>query len=138
MKKELISREFQFKSLQKIIDAAVRFESHSAPPTPSFMNSEQATSMSIYPKTFGSTKLKPASLKILLSEKQPCPICRNFNRFFTSNCGQKDKKCSKGRLHKYLTCQKHGSKMIRHEPKPRGSAQLTGPQFQANTVASVT
>ena len=136
-----MSRDFQFKNLQEIIDASVRFESHSALPISSFMNLEQVTSMPIHPKPFAGTKPKPASFKNSqdsFSEKKPRPICRNFNRFFTSNCEQKDNKCSKGRLHKCPTCQKFGCKMILHEPKPRGSEQLISPQFQVNTVASVT
>ena len=141
IKKELMSRDFQFKNLQEIIDVAICFESHSAPPTPSFMNLEQATSMPIHPKPFAGTKRKPASFKNSqdsFSEKKPHSICQHFNRFLTSNCEQKDNKHSKGRLHKCLTCGKFGCKMIHHEPKPRGSAQLTSSQFEVNTAASIT
>ena len=77
-----MSRDFQFKNLQETIDAAIRFESHSAPPTPSFMNLEQATSMPIHPKPFAHTKPKPASFKNsqdYFSEKKHSLICRNFN-----------------------------------------------------------
>ena len=78
IKKELTSRDFQFKNLQEIIDAPIRFENHSAPPTPSFMNLEHATFMPIHPKPFADTKPKPASFENSqdsFSEKKPCPIC---------------------------------------------------------------
>ena len=38
IKTGLLNRNFQLKNLQEIIDAAILFESHSAPPTPSFIN----------------------------------------------------------------------------------------------------
>ena len=72
-----MSRDFQLKNLQEIIDAAIRFESHSVPITPFFMNLEQATSMPIHPKPFAGTKPKPDSFKNCqdsFSENKPCPI----------------------------------------------------------------
>ena len=89
IKEELVSRDFQFKNVQEIIDVAVRFDSHSAPPTPSFMTLEHSTSMPIQPKPFSGTKPKPANNKRTqdsFSEKKQRPICRNFNLFLTSNC----------------------------------------------------
>ena len=63
---------------------------------------------------------KPVQQRPQLPPPKP-EICRNYNRFLTSHCEQSNNKCSAGRLHKCLECNKWGCKALRHQPNLRSN-----------------
>jgi hypothetical protein len=63
---------------------------------------------------------KPVQQRPQLLPPKP-EICRNYNRFLTSHCEQSNNKCSAGRLHKCLECNKWGCKALRHQSNLRSN-----------------
>ena len=156
--KELVSREFKFDKLQKIIEAAQCYEHHvtsisvtrniSKPiskvqtevfitdngyvPPGRYLNNQQhnrSFNKSNVASNGHSSNRKFNSKRYTPNSTQ---ICLGFNCYSKPFCTLENNKCKYGRQHKCSICTKPGCRALNHNPQPRAQANLSSSTGNSN------
>ena len=124
--KGLMSRDFKYKTLQKLISAAQRYELHSE--TLSGKDYEDLSALGL------NNTDTPEPVAIYSGPMQSRPSPSHFSQDFSHN-QYSNPKCFYHRLHKCLACQKWGCKACNH--KPPGQTDFNKPQAKHQGQAHV-